>query len=605
MSPHTSRPPTICKKMQGCPLTQNQRSLIGRLLDLNEIQLEKIEITDEISPLILVHYREGTDVSDPAVASVRGTIIDTEREYVVVRGGYHVPFVVVDSLDTRGDGELQLTDTDGKVHNYQVKADDFTITPFLTGVNVRCFLHRGQAYCSTYRRLNPRARRSRWADHCETFMSMYDAAGGPSLDSLFPTNPQESPYVYRFHIFHPSLNLPIMLETPREGFLRYDGMDTMWTPETSPYPELRGKETSPPVVVQLGKSIFEPRWLTLEEANEHLRVGYTREEDREYLATLDVRLGGGESLIVGSTNQEGRLDLIHVKSKAYNFRESLGDDESNRYMAFIHSTSLANIDVSDPDAYKLFTTIMPALVVPSDDEIDTSLTTTGRLPPVRDLSKEDFARQDRYASLRMIWYIWLVNATQYYRPMVRRFLQRYDTDCDSLILWIRSLLARYDPELNVENSAEKRVVQIINHTHRLALKARSAKTDFTVGTDGRKRTISTLDLRLAAVPSIVAEEDTESLHRLIRLMHRRCGTSSLHITEPEANIKVEGHFPLSVGQRVEVVPGVRDSPTLPRNVQSGVGGKSTSPPQRKEAPKVIVGETPSTSSRRRRRQTGK
>ncbi len=548
MAAHDERPLTVStqpRKLQSKILTSPQRDIVGRLLGLNTDQLDKIEVSDREGDLILLYHREVKESFDPTIANVRGVVIDVNSECIVCPGGRYIPTVMKDELnvttssstESGDDGHqvINIIDNNGTAHSYD--AQSVTITPFYSGVNLRCFMYKGVRYCSTYHRLNPEKHHSRWVDYHIPFTTMYNQAGGPSLDVLFPETiypeGQDSPYIYKFYVYHESLNLTTLIRTSKKGFVKYDGYVVRNDPRTSdmnssntpvlpePY-NVQCRIVMTPTDYEKGGIIKESS-MSIESANQYLKYGNQIYNVDYTNIPKDPRLTGGESVII--SNVSGAA--IHVKSKSYTFRESLGNDEPNRYMAFVQFTINSNIDVkNDVNAYDIITTTMPLVVVPDDAEIENRMKSGGLLSSCEILPREDLAKCAREDILRMTWYVWLVNATQYYQSMALLFLKRYKVDVNDLIDWVKSLIIQNKINTLDQNVyAERIVAQLILYVKRRAKKICDLQYKF----DPNQRPNIKIVTAKLLHDSI---NESKAIYQLIRLMRKKTNTSSINITEP-------------------------------------------------------------------------
>ncbi len=524
-------------------------ALAGRLLQLDDVQLSMIELVDEVPPLIMLHYREGGEITDPKVLSVRGVVIDTSGGYVVAPGQKMLSHCVVEQLQPDEEGYIELVDNEKRTHRIHKDDPSLIIEPFINGVNLRCFRHNSRNYCTTYHRFDPEGRRSRWYDHGTPFVTMYQRANGPTMKTLFPDEIPNSPYIYRFNVFHPELNLTILFNGV-DGFVRYDGHDfninhAPKVQNESEPPVLRLWDGAKPIAsfeeLKVNNGAIIMPSFTLEQANRHLRFGH-----QEQRTLGDVRIGGGESIIIRYKENGVRIPL-HIRSPAYEYRESMGYDQSNRYMSFIHELVIAWNDMKDPENFRLFNKQLVPLKVPEDQEIDRRIKHATLMHENEILTYQEMKNYNREQVQRVIWYNWLISATEHYRPMVRKFLERYTYDKNRLASWLIAPTSEGNLyTLDFKSTSERRCIQIQSKCSQILKQMRQEGRDQAKTPPGSAyptRTRSTLDLKNEIYRNLVSEELPESFYRLVRTVNECTGSNSIHITEPTGHLRLPSTFP--------------------------------------------------------------
>jgi hypothetical protein len=344
-----------------------RKRIVGEILKLPITQDWKI--TDHSGNLCMVHFH---DQADPTIYGyVRGVVIDVKHRVVVADSYGYTPTVVSDCLQVDTTGYVQLKDTDGKIHEVNLKTTP--IHPGIEGMLIRVFRWEGRTYYASQRRFE--LSKSFWGDS-PMFLDLYNSLGGPT--DLFDEREKFSPFVHFFMIEHNSL-LHVSKKPVGDGRLYYVGFRSMWQHmkigehpfkfsnlDGSParlqgeetwtveswkadprpdagyvniYPTIpKSTRTSIPFKSENGNRIIVVNDLQISEANSILRHGYLK-FDHIPSSGIDYRLGTGEFIVLYLPNGT----LLRVESKAYSWRAYITDDNPNRGYQFYRLINYAHI----------------------------------------------------------------------------------------------------------------------------------------------------------------------------------------------------------------------------------------------------------------------
>lgn len=279
---------------------------------------------EENGPLELFHYC--SDKIPKGFESVRGVVFDSKENVVVARSYNYTPTVVCDELKVNN-GFLHMVDANGTV--YHLPEDKFYMKKGYEGTVMRVFKHGGKVYHSSHRRLDTVG--SYWGSS-PTFLSIYNDLGGPKDEELFDVDKDYSPHCHVFLIIHPSL-LVCSRQNVGPGYLVYLGALKLWEDKFQGE-KIDYELKTFPMVKEIPEKITEPfilnpQNITLEEANKHLKEGWT---------------GRGEFIIVYNKNGSEKTmpSPIKISSTDYERRSNVRSNDPNIYHRFVEMSSQAS-----------------------------------------------------------------------------------------------------------------------------------------------------------------------------------------------------------------------------------------------------------------------
>ena len=273
------------------------------------------DVMNRDEDIFLIHYKK----EYPAYSRLRGTIVDIEKEAIIVDGSYDVIEVIADSLSDVN-GTLTLVDTNSKCHT----VSKYIITSGYEGTTIRVFKAKGKVYRATYKTLYSYDKK--WGvDKC--FGDMWKELKCPSDDDLFGDE-ESSGHCYHFLLSHKYLQVGSRFLTMNPGFtVLLQATKTCYPATKSKFEvsdEIPKAKLGDPFVC--GNSVLTP-----EGANDYLKYGLHPDEP----LNSDMRLRCGEFVMIHCPD-EGIS--YKVMSTAYNYRLMLRNNKAlikDRYLEHI------------------------------------------------------------------------------------------------------------------------------------------------------------------------------------------------------------------------------------------------------------------------------
>lgn len=363
----------------------------------------------------------------------KGMIVDLEKKQVIVPPCVEHVSVEMDELKIDQYGSLVLTIDQTEEDNVliTIPKDKFTINHNYEGVIVRIFKHEGTVYFSTVSKLN--FNKSRWGN-TKFFADMYMELGGPLSYELFSPDYKYSPVVHSFLVVHPEL-LNVCRGDIGAGFIVYLGYEEISKSNLPlPFPEdeiepniWRPEKTTSNMQEAINSRIlYTPSSLTLEEANNHLKYGF-----HSPFHITHPCLSNGESVHVTSTMLERKI-VFHVKSKAYLWRLSNRQEESNLWYQFVKNSNLDNLENNMKESTGTEgPTYYPVLPLSTIKElVDQKMTT---------LVPESIDPEKNPHRLYHYWMSFLMTVPLCKQVEVYGYLDRYDSEYETTVRWILSI----------------------------------------------------------------------------------------------------------------------------------------------------------------------
>lgn len=293
-----------------------QNEYLDKISKIVDAPSYAFDVMSRDEDIFLIHFKK----EYPTYSRLRGTIVDIEKETIIVEGSSDVIEVVTDNL-VEDDGVLTVVDTNSKCH----ALDKYTISPGYEGTTIRVFKAKGKIYHATYKTLYFYDKK--WGiDKC--FGDMWKELKCPTNEELFGDE-ESSSHCYHFLLSHKYLQVGSRFLTMNPGFTVLAETTKTCYPETESKFEV--SDTVP--TAKLGDPfICGVSTLTLAGANNYLKYGLYPEEP----LSSDVRLRCGEFVIVKS------LDGAHtfkVMSSGYNYRVMLRNNKAfikDRYLEHIN-----------------------------------------------------------------------------------------------------------------------------------------------------------------------------------------------------------------------------------------------------------------------------
>lgn len=424
----------------------------ANLLGLTKKETEYLDITDQSGSLIMLHHKSGVNIINPKVATVRGLVIDTKRNYIVCPGNSFPVPIISDKLEVNESNRLILEDNFGVTHTFDMTKTE--ITPFYDVVHFKCFLHNGVRYLTTNKKFDPRADNSRWYDLSTPFATMYDEGGGPSPDDLFPKDAKESPYVYEFSVVHPVLNVCNLSLGLEDRYVRFDSISSMWNLDNSPFnSDEIGVVNQEPVDLNSWEGVLKNTIMSIDEANYFLKNG-----NHHVFNAPDPRLGLGESVFLTEYDDDKKIiQTVHVISTARKYRDDLFTRDSNFYQTFVMREGISRYNMKFPKDQMMFLTAQPMI-----DPMMSLLSEGFTMRDVKLVKKKELRNMSMEQLEISVWLNFYLCISDYYKPFAYRCLQRYKYDIDNLKQWIYNLHSVSDVSMGNTRLSHIRIRDIIN-----------------------------------------------------------------------------------------------------------------------------------------------
>lgn len=280
--------------------------------------------------LYLIHFSDNSNRDE--YGHLRGLIVDIKSKTIVCSGYKYTPVVRdTDHLSYDEQGKMTLIDSLGNSHT--VDKNKVKIVPGFEVLTIRVFLHNGNVYYSSYRKIDIFKSKSHWGNS-KTFDEMSVSLKMPEAGELFPDKTKlYSNYAHIFMIVHPDI-LNVSRDNIKNGFILYAGTKNLWSPGTVDYPIDKidttpvNLEVTPDLnVAKDSLVLYQPKDFTLDQANYFLKYGYYNSQDSDQ---SDIRTSGGEFVIMYLNDGNNPFDnVIRVQSTAYCWRSYIKDDHPN------------------------------------------------------------------------------------------------------------------------------------------------------------------------------------------------------------------------------------------------------------------------------------
>lgn len=499
-------------------MNTNKKQEVSEILNITINNSWKIVDSDEEDDLQIVHYVDSSSSGKPSelYSNLRGTVVSTKYKTKVADSYGYTPVCITDRFGTSNkeitSGKIELMDVDGSLHSFDTEQTVFHRG--YEGTIMRMFLWNGKVYKSIHKKLVPN--NSRWGNETSTFQTMYDDLNGP--ETLFKEDCKFSPYCHYFLLNHPQVLICTKYPLTK-GLLVYLGNHEMWKKE-----ELIGQGVDeseidtelklPELTEELDESVpqpyvFEPKKLTLEEANNHLKYGFWKHSGD--IDNYDDRLGTGEFIIVRDqiTNKS-----VRIHSRAYDWRYVMRDNNPNLYCQFVRMISHSYYDIKDEDQFRRYTRSYPIMSYISKDDLKTKLDKEDKIV-IFPLGKNKMNLDNQYNRYYNIWLAYMVAVPLNRQKDVLTFLDDFQKDKRDLINWLKEIEGKSLND-NEKSLLIRRVDVILQETRKYAEYRKK------IGKNKTKNglVLTTKQLIDNNIVNLVGKEHGKSLYTLIKIMKR-------------------------------------------------------------------------------------
>jgi hypothetical protein len=459
-------------------------------------------VVDEHEHLALVHYdEENGDMAK--YGDIHGILIDTEAKCVIASSFDYTPTAVCDELTVVND-TISVLDQDGENHIFPVS--ETTIKRIFEGVVVRVIWHKSKMLMTTHKRID--FSRSRWGGS-QSFLAMYQEAGGPTAEELFDTSKPYSSSCYVFFVVHPSLLVGTRqsVKSPYIVHLSTNSMDLTYPPDEiapgrptfSTSSEIDGLITQP--------FIHTPAPLSVEEANHHLRFGYFNSFE-----VRDLRLLTGDAVIMYRTEGDIITDIVKVNSTSYDWRWNLRGNNPNVTNQFYALINWAYDDVDTDAAWNKFVSkCVPFPIYAEADikgiyEANQCILTI----PEGEIVRDNYRSRDN--RLYVLWMNFVMSLPPSLQGEGLKIWKQFQTDRTRLVEWLQKLESTCK---NIERTDNlDRVKGLINISRRMAKDQVAKRTNYSA-----KGTLLRLPVLIRrTIRNLVRKENGPSLYSMVRAM---------------------------------------------------------------------------------------
>lgn len=485
-------------------------SHVARILDLPDVH--GWEVVDSKDNLALVHYTDDADMA--AYGHLRGILVDLEVEAIIADSFGYTPTAVASQLEIGENGRISIVDEDGTNHSFN--PEEAIIKRVFEGVVIRAIWHKSQFYRITHRKINPV--RSHWGTP-KSFLALYDEANGPTAEQLFDTSKPYSSTCYDFlvsaeplvvgtrqKITHPyiiclaqrTMDVKRPLDEVAPGRALFTTTDV-----------ISGSVTEP--------MIHDPKRLTIEEANHHLKFGYYNE-----FLVEDERQLTGEAVIVYRMTNGIVSDIVKVHSPAYEWRVNMRGNNPNithQFYCLLNSVYNDIKTVEDWEAFKKRLIVLPLY----DEMALKELYAQNKailMIPLGEVAKEDYTSRD--SRIHLLWMNYVLSLPPSAQGDALNILAKFKKDRNEVIEWLQTLEAK-TPNIEAAEVPE-RVKGLISSCRRLARQRIANGDNYSAnGTFMRLPLLIKSTLR-----NLVNKENGPSLFGLIREMRNIKGETVVH-----------------------------------------------------------------------------
>jgi hypothetical protein len=517
---------------KGDALTQQ----IAKILNLPDVH--GWSVIDEEEHLVMVHYASAADMN--IYGQLRGVLVDIEVGAIVANSFGYTPTAIASEL-LEVDGNLAVKDQDGHTHVFPM--NDVVIKRVFEGVVIRVIWHKGKCYRITHRRINPI--RSRWGSS-KSFISMYEEAGGPTAEQLFDTTKPYSSTCYDFLVVDPSLlvgtrqrvNCPYLVRlAQREMDIKRPidevapGKPTFITTDTI------GGVVSEPI-------LHDPKLLSLEEANSHLKYGYYNGFEAG-----DIRQLTGEAVIIYRMVNDHIVDIVKVHSPSYEWRVNMRGNNPNINNQFY---SLLNIVYTNIDTTDKWETLKQKLIMLPlyDEQSLKDLYAQNQCIltiPLGEVNQEDYDIRD--SRIHLLWMNYVLSLPFSVQADALNILSNFRRDRNDLVTWLSGI------ESNTKDieatELPERVKGLISSSRRLSRERVASGTNYSSKGSHMKLPV----IIKSTLRNLIYKEKGPSLYNLIREM-KEARKPAVPITEQPSIVESSPESPTELSQQNE-------SPTEP------------------------------------------
>lgn len=505
-------------RYKGDALTQRVSSILG-LTDTHGWS-----IVDTHENLALVHYDDGADMD--VHGWLRGVLVDTEIGVIIAKSFGYTPTAVAKTI-SEVDGVISVCDTEGAVHTFS--AVDTTIKRVFEGVVFRVIWHNSRAYRLTHRKIIPL--RSRWGSS-PSFLSMYQEAGGPTDEQLFDTTKAFSDSCYVFLVSHPSLLVGTRqnVTCPYIVCLGHYQMNT-GRPAEDVAPGINNFSRSEAITGAVNEPfIHDPKTLSLQEANHHLRFGYYNSFEAD-----DERQLTGEAIIMYRMVDGEVADIVKIHSPSYEWRVTMRGNNPNISHQFYSMLNLVYRDIKSDAAWQSFQNKFILFPIYDEQSLKQLYEQNQAILtiPTGPVTKNIYANRD--TRIHILWMNYVLSLPASIQRDALDLISQFRKDRDDLIDWLQQIestnknietatVPNQVNETTETTELSNRVKGLISSSRRLA----RARIDSGNNYSAKGSYMKLPTLIKATLRNLINKEDGPSLYKLVREMKQARKAVQVH-----------------------------------------------------------------------------
>ena len=460
------------------------------ILGLDSAQGWSVVDYDEEEQLALLHYRE--DADKMLYGYIRGLFIDLETNSIIADSFGYTPTLVSQEIELVNNS-LVLRDSEGNTHTFS--KDEAIIKRVFEGVVIRVIWRKGKMYKITHRKIN--TNKSRWGSS-KSFMKMYEEAGGPTEEQLFDISVPNSSTCYDFLVVDRSLLVATrqVVESPylvciakREmKILRPDSEVAIGVANFETTEEIKGNACGP--------FIHSPKYLSIDDANFHLKYGYYRPHNPDNFRQLT-----GEAIIIYKMDGNKIVDSVKVHSPSYDWRVAMRGNDPNVYHRFYKLLTIVYPEVKTVESWDKLKDKLMIFPMYEEQSIRDLRKSRGYIftIPTKEMKPEDFSsREDR---IYLLWINYLMSLPMHVQEEALDILNKYNQDKKDLVIWLKKI-EKHNKDLN-DVVVSDRAKALITSSRFLAKGKTEKYPHQAVGN---------------TIRNLISKEDGQSLYGLIRNM---------------------------------------------------------------------------------------
>lgn len=447
------------------------RNKVAKILSIDDDPTWNVNLSENGKLCLVSSKKENT----PKYPDLRGTIIDLEKERVIVPCYGRVQTIMSPMIHSNEEGKFVFFDSEGACK--EVPEASLKFTHGFEGPVIRVFKNNGTIYCSTSRKID--FSKSRWGTK-KTFLEMFNDLGGEDiLSSAFDKEKKYSSHFLTFIIVHPDVLLSTKQKI-KSGYLVFLGSSPSFTKEECIYPEdeVDWSNSSNFIKTDMFESAedskipYEPSKLTIEQANQHLLLGYGN------MISSDIRTGSGEFVVATFLNEDGKFKILKLVSPSYEQRSKMRDEDPNLLHRFYCLSSDANLGDAE------YETKYPWLVYDETkkqeaEEGNIMFWKTGKRPYVSDW-------QNKFQN---IWKHFVLSVPRHRQSEVFGYFKQFYVNRETLVNWLSYWYGKDTKEIEeVLSKRARKIMQLaLDHERKF-----NPKADLTLNAKSIKRNIKFL-----------------------------------------------------------------------------------------------------------------